>query len=57
LTPGFIHGGKDATPYPVDRATYDQTIEVLRRAVERNRISPLEKDKALRRPSGKDRDI
>ena len=22
----FAHGGKDATPYPVDRVTYDQTI-------------------------------
>ena len=26
----FAHGGKDATPYPVDRPTYDQTIERLR---------------------------
>jgi hypothetical protein len=26
----FAHGGKDATPYPVDRITYDQTIEKLR---------------------------
>lgn len=26
----FAHGGKDATPYPVDRTTYDQTIERLR---------------------------
>ncbi len=26
----FAHGGKDATPYPVDQQTYDQTIEKLR---------------------------
>lgn len=26
----FAHGGKDATPYPVDRKTYDQTIDKLR---------------------------
>jgi len=26
----FAHGGKDATPYPVDRLTYDQTIEKLK---------------------------
>jgi hypothetical protein len=26
----FAHGGKDATPYPVDRFTYDQTIKKLR---------------------------
>ena len=26
----FAHGGKDATPYPVDQITYDQTIKKLR---------------------------
>jgi hypothetical protein len=26
----FAHGGKDGTPFPVDRATYDRTIELLR---------------------------
>jgi len=26
----FAHGGKDATPYPVDQVTYDQTIEKLK---------------------------
>jgi len=26
----FAHGGKDATPYPVDKETYDQTIEKLK---------------------------
>lgn len=26
----FAHGGKDATPYPVDQITYDQTIERLK---------------------------
>ena len=25
----FAHGGKDATPYPVDQPTYDQTIQKL----------------------------
>jgi hypothetical protein len=29
----FAHGGKDATPYPVDREAYDQTIEKLKRFV------------------------
>lgn len=45
----FAHGGKDATPYPVDKTTYDQTITVLQAAVKRSKISPIEKDKALRR--------
>lgn len=45
----FAHGGKDATPYPVDRPTYDQTIAILRRAVERVKMSPFEKHKAIGR--------
>lgn len=49
----FAHGGKDATPYPVDKETYDQTIKVLQAAVRKAKINPLEKDKALRRISGK----
>ena len=47
----FAHGGKDATPYPVDRPTYDQTIEILKDAVRKSRIDMIEKDKALRRLS------
>jgi hypothetical protein len=45
----FAHGGKDATPYPVDRQTYDETIAALAEAVRRSRISPYEKDKAIKR--------
>lgn len=48
----FAHGGKDATPYPVDRRTYDTTISMLERAVQRTRISPFEKSKAIRRLVG-----
>src|SRR3989344_3779081 len=47
----FAHGGKDATPYPVDRTTYDQTIEIMKAAVAKSRINVVEKDKALRRLS------
>lgn len=47
----FAHGGKDATPYPVDRPTYDQTIETLKQVVVKSKISPVEKDKALARLS------
>jgi hypothetical protein len=43
----FAHGGKDATPYPVDTKTYDQSIEMLRKAVLKTHFSPLEKNKAL----------
>ena len=34
----FAHGGKDATPYPVDRPTYDQTIETMKKYVSKTRI-------------------
>jgi hypothetical protein len=47
----FAHGGKDGIPYPVDRKTYDQSIEVLARAVRRARMAPAERDQALRRLS------
>jgi len=45
----FAHGGKDGHPYPVDRDTYDRTIEALRAAVERARLGQREKLDALRR--------
>ncbi len=47
----FAHGGKDGIPYPVDRKTYDQSIEVLARAVRKARMAPAERDQALRRLS------
>ena len=45
----FAHGGKDGTPFPVDRATYDRTIEILSGAVNRATIDRTEKVKAFRR--------
>jgi hypothetical protein len=45
----FAHGGKDGHPYPVDRQTYDTTIEVLKRAIERARVGDREKMEAIRR--------
>jgi hypothetical protein len=45
----FAHGGKDGTPYPVDRDTYDKTIATLKAAVEHSRISPYEKDRPVKR--------
>jgi hypothetical protein len=29
----FVHGGKDGTPYPVDRQTYDETIKFFNKAL------------------------
>jgi len=45
----FAHGGKDGTPYPIDRETYDKTISTMVEAVRRSHISPYEKDRAIRR--------
>ncbi|KPK54725.1 MAG: hypothetical protein AMS22_05375, partial [Thiotrichales bacterium SG8_50] len=48
----FAHGGKDGTPYPVDRDTYDKTIAILKKAVRHARFSPYEKDRAIERLTG-----
>ena len=45
----FAHGGKDGTPYPIDRETYDKTIEVMHRALNRANIARNEKVSAFRR--------
>jgi uncharacterized protein len=45
----FAHGGKDGTPFPVDRITYDKTIEVLNKAINRAAIDRSEKMKAFKR--------
>ncbi len=46
------HGGKDGTPFPVDRATYDRNIALLESAVRRARIDVTGRDQALFRLSG-----
>jgi len=45
----FAHGGKDGHPFPVDRATYDRSIEILRRSLERAKIEHSDKRKAFGR--------
>ncbi|MBX6378306.1 MAG: DUF763 domain-containing protein, partial [Clostridia bacterium] len=45
----FAHGGKDGHPYPVDRATYERTIQAVEEAVRRARAGDGEKAEALRR--------
>lgn len=48
----FAHGGKDGIPFPVDRKTYDESIELLARAVARSKIDLSEKREAFRRLDG-----
>lgn len=45
----FAHGGKDAIPYPVDRQTYQESIDFLRKSINRTRLGYYEKLHALRR--------
>ena len=45
----FAHGGKDGIPYPVDRKTYDQSIELLSRAINKTGLGLKEKNDALNR--------
>ena len=45
----FAHGGKDGFPFPVDRATYDQTVQTLRTAVDRARMGRTDRIRALKR--------
>jgi hypothetical protein len=39
----FAHGGKDGIPYPVDRKTYDTSIELLARAIKKANLGITEK--------------
>jgi uncharacterized protein len=45
----FAHGGKDGTPFPVDRETYDRTIQTLQEAVEGAKLDMEEKYNAIKR--------
>jgi hypothetical protein len=45
----FCVGGKDGVPYPVDKATYDETIEVLENAIKQARVGDKERLNAVKR--------
>jgi hypothetical protein len=45
----FAYGGKDGVPFPVDRRAMDESIQVLRRAVEAAKLGEKEKLRSLRR--------
>ncbi len=48
-TYSFAHGGKDGYPYPVDRKTYDSSIQFLAQAVNKAKIGNREKLDAFKR--------
>lgn len=45
----YAHGGKDGIPYPVNRRLYDQSIEILEKAIKESNLGRKEKLEALRR--------
>ena len=45
----FSFGGKDGTPYPIDRVTYDKTLSVLENAVRKSNLLGREKNETLHR--------
>jgi hypothetical protein len=45
----FAHGGKDGHPFPVPLKTYDESIAVLRRALDAARLDHTEKLEGFRR--------
>ena len=45
----FSVGGKDGTPFPTDRKTYDKTLEIMNKGIFRSAVSLREKDEAQRR--------
>ncbi len=45
----FAHGGKDGTPFPVDRKTYDKTIDIMKKAIHSASIGNEEKMQAIKR--------
>jgi hypothetical protein len=47
----FAHGGKDGTPFPVDRETYDLTIDAMNAALSSADVDRRERVAALRRLS------
>ncbi|MCJ7445588.1 MAG: DUF763 domain-containing protein [Methanotrichaceae archaeon] len=47
----FAHGGKDGTPVPVDRDSFDHSIRLLHDALESAKLDKKEKYKAIKRLS------
>jgi uncharacterized protein len=43
----FAYGGKDGVPFPVDRRAMDESIDILKKAVEDSRVGEQEKLRSL----------
>ncbi|MCL6578035.1 MAG: DUF763 domain-containing protein [Candidatus Bathyarchaeota archaeon] len=45
----FAYGGKDGVPYPVDRRAMDESIYILKRAIQEAKVGEKEKMRSLQR--------
>ena len=45
----FCVGGKDGVPYPVEKPTYDETIEILENAIKQAKVGDTDKLNAVKR--------
>jgi hypothetical protein len=45
----FAHGGKDGTPYFVEREIYDKTLDIIEKGIKKSQISIREKNEAKKR--------
>lgn len=45
----FTHGGKDGHPYPVNKQVYDNSISILKEAIEQAKLNDKEKMNAIKR--------
>ncbi len=45
----YAHGGKDGTPYPVNRKRYDVTIELFEKAIKKAKLGYSQELKALKK--------
>ncbi len=43
----FAHGGKDGHPFPVPLKTYDETLQILQKGIEKSKLGQSEKLKSI----------
>ena len=48
----FAHRGKDGIPFPVDKRTYDQSIDLLKRTALRSKVENTHKKQMVNRLDG-----
>jgi len=47
----YAVGGKDGTPYPVNKIVYDESIQILKKAIDKSKIGQSDKKESIKRLS------